>query len=74
MVFPLPYQLALSQVNALKLSCGSRLITAVCCSGFAVVFAEDVSEVQSTDAVSGESICFFQCVGGDNKFYSSCLE
>lgn len=44
------------------------------CSGFAVVFAEDVSEVQSTDEVSGESIYFLERVGGNAKLYLSCLE
>jgi hypothetical protein len=32
-----------------------------------VVFAEDVTDVQSTDVVSGESICFCQRVGGYAK-------
>lgn len=34
-----------------------------------MVFAEDVSEVQSTDAVSSESIYFFQCVGGNDELF-----
>jgi len=35
-----------------------RLMIYVPPRGFAVVFAEDVSDVQSTDVVSGESIIF----------------
>lgn len=46
---------------------GSRLIVVVRPSGFAVVFAEDVPDVQSTDLVSGERIPFCQYVGGYAK-------
>ena len=39
-------------------------ITAInCLSGFAVVFAEDVADVNATDTVSGEIVVFFKCMG-----------
>jgi hypothetical protein len=41
--------------------------------GFAAVFAEDVTDVQSTDVVSGECICFCQRVGCYAKLVNKLL-
>jgi hypothetical protein len=43
-------------------------------SGFGVVFAEDVPDVQTTDTVSGESIIFVNAWAIMLSSHSSCLE
>ena len=45
-----------------------------CLSGFAVVFAEDVADVNATDTVSGEIIVFLNAWTIMLSSHSSCLE
>ena len=40
-----------------------KMTVVVFLSGFAVVFAEDVADVQTTDVVSRENIYFCGCMG-----------
>ena len=38
-----------------------KMTVFVCLSGFAVVFAEDIPDIPSTDVPPGESVCLCRC-------------
>jgi hypothetical protein len=40
-----------------------KMTVVVRSSGFAVVFAEDIPDIPSTDVPSGESVCFCRSMG-----------
>ena len=54
MVLPLPHRLASRRVSSLNRLRILKMTVVVRQSGFAVVFAEDVPDVQSADVPTGE--------------------